>query len=155
MTSPAEATNQSTDPGSKEVTSPAEATNQSTDPGSNMRISNTPTDTISEAKFFQRSESLIFGEDDPSIQRSNEQFFGEEFTQTDLMFPPHPTHPPWGPPGGNLPRPLHEVYPLRNHPHSLKPFTRKEQPLGSSTGGEAGKLPVSYAHQCSRYDSKL
>ncbi len=149
------------------MTSPLEATNQDAvlESHSNQGSSSTaakPEDTAtSDARFFQRSESVIFSDDDSSVQRSNEQFFGEELNQSELMFPPHlhsphPGHHPWGAQSEVLSQSLHESYPLASQPHLLQPFARKENLFSSSReagrgGGGGRKLPVSYAHQSLRY----
>lgn len=114
----------------------------------------------SDAKFFQRTESVVFGEDDPSIQRSNEQFFGEEFNQSELMFPPHmdsphPARSTWGAQSEALSRSLNETYPLASQPHLLHSIARKEGQFRAPRGDgeERKKMPVSYAHHSFRYVS--
>ena len=114
---------------------------------------------VETSKFFERTESIIIGEEDDShTLKSNEQFFGKEpsaFDRTHFVGPPSP----WGAQIGGLSQSLHEAYPLAQQPHLLRPHARKEH-LFSSPGGSrrgsgmsdegARKLPVSYAQQSSR-----
>ena len=88
--------------------------------------------------FFTRTESVSANSEE-EVQRSNDQFFGEE--------------------KGVFNRPV-ETYPLAKQPHLLQPYAQKEQLFGSggrdSMGGmrdEISKtiLPVSYSRNDSRY----
>ncbi len=92
--------------------------------------------------FFTRTDSVSANSEE-EVQRSNDQFFGEE--------------------KGVFNRPV-ETYPLAKQPHLLQPYAQKEQLFGSggrdSMGGmrdETSKtiLPVSYSRNDSRYMKNL
>ena len=131
---------------------------------------NSQTQQTKGGRFFERTESIILGEESET-HKSNEQFFGKEASldKAEFVGPPNP----WGHQIENFSRPLIEDYPLAQQPHLLKPYAKKEQlfsPTGrkgsdaagrgenegegeESTGRGRRKLPVSYAQRKMRYVS--
>lgn len=100
--------------------------------------------SLSEERFFSRTDSIIESEED-LVRKYNADFFGSSATS------PVATRGP-----------LQEAFPLAKQPHLLKPNARKEQLFSSphpetlssdkkkqksskQSEGEA-KLPVSYLH---------
>ena len=134
----------SSEPGLVESTRPLRASEDFTLEPHHMEIddnSKTLTRKESDYRFFQRTESVTIAttEDDPEIQRRNEQFFGKDGSATTLVIEqPELAGPPtpWKSQDSRFSQPLNEAYPLAQRPHLLKPFAKKEHLFGTKTSTE-------------------